>query len=82
MDNIHTDAQVLGIGLNVGHVDFYPNKGQAQPPCEGSNPPISGEYATPKLGQVSSCLIHPPGAARERVFLLPSLTHSVVSSSI
>jgi hypothetical protein len=33
MDNIHTNAQVLGIGQSVGHVDFYPNKGGRQPMC-------------------------------------------------
>jgi hypothetical protein len=41
MDNIHTNAQILGIGRSVGHVDFYPNKGMTQPPCAVDDPPIT-----------------------------------------
>ncbi|ELT93881.1 hypothetical protein CAPTEDRAFT_222093 [Capitella teleta] len=33
MDNIHTNAKALGIGEEVGHVDFFPNKGMRQPGC-------------------------------------------------
>lgn len=37
VDAIHTNiegAVGLGYGGLIGHVDFYPNKGDDQPPCE------------------------------------------------
>ena len=41
MDNIHTSAagntDDLGMRLDVGDVDFYPNNGHQQPGC-GDNP--------------------------------------------
>ena len=33
VDNIHTNAQALGLGKSVAQVDFYPNKGGRQPMC-------------------------------------------------
>ena len=36
VDTIHTDGFELGLGYDVSHSDFYPNKGLSpQPPCEG-----------------------------------------------
>ena len=37
VDNIHSNTKGyvhLGLGQPVGHVDFFPNKGADQPPCE------------------------------------------------
>lgn len=33
VDIIHTSMQVLSLSHPVGHVDFYPNGGRAQPGC-------------------------------------------------
>lgn len=33
VDIIHTSMQVLSLSHPVGHVDFYPNGGKAQPGC-------------------------------------------------
>ncbi|KAJ8017885.1 Lipase member H [Holothuria leucospilota] len=33
VDNIHTDADLYGTAVNMGHVDFYPNGGFTQPEC-------------------------------------------------
>lgn len=33
IDSIHTSSQVLALTHPVGHVDFYPNGGKAQPGC-------------------------------------------------
>lgn len=30
---IHTNAGILGISLNVGHADYWPNAGHSQPGC-------------------------------------------------
>lgn len=40
VDVIHTSAGSLGIQNTVGHVDFYPNGGKAQPGCA---PDIGGK---------------------------------------
>ncbi|KAG8175503.1 hypothetical protein JTE90_009137 [Oedothorax gibbosus] len=42
VDVIHTDASALvftgfGIGMPIGHMDFYPNGGSHQPGCTGSS---------------------------------------------
>lgn len=33
VDCIHTNGKVMGIGKNIGHVNFHPNGGSAQPAC-------------------------------------------------
>ena len=41
VDVVHTNADLLmyggvGIGIPIGHVDFYPNGGKRQPGCDST----------------------------------------------
>eukprot|EP00918_Siedleckia_nematoides_P026190 GHVU01056481.1.p1 GENE.GHVU01056481.1~~GHVU01056481.1.p1 ORF type:complete len:322 (-),score=24.49 GHVU01056481.1:46-1011(-) len=58
VDTIHTDGFELGLGYDVSHSDFYPNKGLSpQPPCEGGicSHLISRDYYRGSLDNGAGC---------------------------